>query len=57
MTFARVCNSPEVIELLVANGCPEGPASIPSFSTLNRRKTVNLTSTTNLMGKAAEQGL
>ncbi|XP_059351406.1 centaurin-gamma-1A-like isoform X2 [Daphnia carinata] len=56
LTFARVSNSPEVIELLIANGCPEGPASISSFSTLNRRKTINLTSTTNLMGKA-EQGL
>ncbi|XP_046451966.1 centaurin-gamma-1A-like isoform X2 [Daphnia pulex] len=56
LTFARVSNSPEVIELLIANGCPEGPSSISSFSTLNRRKTINLTSTTNLMGKA-EQGL
>ena len=56
LTFARVSNSPEVIELLVANGCPEGPSSVSSFSTLNRRKTINLTSTTNLMGKA-EQGI
>uniref|UniRef100_A0A0P6EXW1 Arf-GAP with GTPase, ANK repeat and PH domain-containing protein n=2 Tax=Daphnia magna TaxID=35525 RepID=A0A0P6EXW1_9CRUS len=56
LTFARVSNSPDVIELLIANGCPEGPSSISSFSTLNRRKTINLTSTTNLMGKA-EQGL
>jgi len=55
LTFARVSNCVEVIELLTSSGCPEGAVSVSTFNTLNRRKTsVNLTSTstTNLIGKS-----